>query len=215
MVAARGGRGEQSSEPHHILEPESTGLDLPLCVISPTPTHTPQGLGQAQRKPPFDLSFILALFQKLQMRLFSPPHVPPSSYSAAAPVARAGTDLVQPKGRHEMHISDALPEERINSLTWDGNECWRGHHVTECASCQNRPSNQGLLNERGASLTRKQCDGHTPGPLGMGAAGLVSAAGLGASMLTRVITDLRHQKSKSLGSCMSWWKSCLCPGSAM
>lgn len=71
----------------------------------------------------------------------------PLSYSAAAPAARPGTDLVGPKGRHEMGISDELPEERINSLTWDGKECWGRHHVTECASCQNRPGSQGLLNE--------------------------------------------------------------------
>lgn len=64
--------------------------------------------------------------------LFSP--CPPSNPSAAAPAARPGTDLVGPKGCHEMRLSDELPEERINSLTWDGKEYRGRYHVTACAA---------------------------------------------------------------------------------
>lgn len=115
----------------------------PICPWAPIPGA---GVRPNQNLLLIFLLF-LALFQKLQTCLFSSPHVPPSNHSAAAPAARPGTDLVQPKGCHEMCISEELPEERINSLTWDGKECWGRHHVTECASCQNRPSRRGLLNE--------------------------------------------------------------------
>lgn len=143
------GGGGQLNEPHYILEPESVGPHLPLGIPIPRAWVRPnQSLLLT-----FFFFLFLALFQKLQMCLFSSPHVPSLNYSAAAPAARPGTDLVQPKGRHESRISDELPEERINSLTWDGKECWGKHHVIECASRQNRPSNQGLLNEARSCLT--------------------------------------------------------------
>lgn len=150
--------GGQSSEPHSILEPEPIGPDRPLG------TPIPRAWVRPNQNLLLTFLLFLALFQKLQVCLFSSPHVPPLNYSAAAPAARPGTDLVQPKGRHEMRISDELPEERINSLTWDGKECWGRHHVTECASCQNRPSNQGLLNEALATSPRSRV---VSAPLGL------------------------------------------------
>lgn len=119
--------------------------------------------------------------------MFSSPHVPPSNYSAAAPAARPGTDLVQPKGCHEMCISEELPEESINSLTWDGKECWGRHHVTECASCQNRPSRRGLLNEALGAARRSSV---VPGPGGWWARTVHADPH---------VIDLRHQRRKSLG----------------
>lgn len=130
--------GGQSSEPHHILEPESVGLD--------PPSPHPRGLGQAQPKPSFDLSFILSSVPKItnMLVLLSPC---PFELLSCCSGCKAWNRFSAAKGHHEMCISDELPEERINSQTWDGKVCWGRHHVTECASRQNRPSNQGLLNQ--------------------------------------------------------------------
>lgn len=80
--------GGQASEPHHILEPESVGPDLPC-------PH-PWGLGQAQAKPSFDLSFILSSVPKItnMLVLLSPC---PFELLSCAPAARPGTDSVRPK----------------------------------------------------------------------------------------------------------------------
>lgn len=112
-----GEHGGQSSEPHHILEPESVGLDLPSL-------H-PRGLGQAQPKPSFDLSFILSSVPKITNMLVLLSPCPFELLSCCS-----GCKAWNRFGRHEMCISDELPEERINSLTWDGKECWGRHHVT-------------------------------------------------------------------------------------
>lgn len=109
--------------------PEPEFLDLPLNL------H-PGGPGQANLKPSFDLSFILSCLAKSQP-LFSA--CPPLNYSAASLAARPETDLVQPKGRHGMCISDELPEERINNLTWDGKERWLRHHVTDSPLARTSP----------------------------------------------------------------------------
>lgn len=96
-----------------------------------------------------------------------------------------------------MRISDALPEGRINSLTWE--------RVLAEASCDKRrllPEQawQPGLTERGAwRLTWKLRDCHAPGPLGMGATGLVSGGGLAIYVLTPVIIGLRHRKGSTLG----------------
>lgn len=122
------------------------------------------------------------------MRLFSSPRVPPSSYSAAALAARLGTDLVQPKGRHEMCISDELPAEGINSLTRGGNACCGRQHVTACASARTGLGSRGSR-LRPLWLTWKPCD-------------LCSLLWHGAGLRMLALVERSRQGSVSLHLCV-------------
>lgn len=70
--------------------------------------------------------------------------------------------------------------------------------MTECASCQNRPGERGLLNEVHAASPRSHVILPSSGPLAVGAGGLLSR-GAGRVLADPLVVDLRHQRRQGLG----------------